>query len=467
MNRDVSQIWNQCLRAIKAEINTRSFNTWFKPIKPVSLVGNELTIQVPNPFFYEYIEEHFVEILKRVLKEVLGPQSKLNYQIHRPVVGSSARHETQTGSEFIPGTYKSSDIKNPFVIPGIKKTAVENYLIEKYTFANFVEGDCNKLARAAGVAIAGNPGKTSFNPLVIYGGVGLGKTHLAHAIGNAIAQAFPNLSIMYVTSDKFTNQIIQSIKNRATEMLVEFYQSLDVLIVDDIQFLAGRAKTQEIFFHIFNNIHINGGQVILTSDKAPKDLEGLEERLISRFKWGLTADLTKPEFETRMAILDNKLEQHKLRIPMDAMEYICYNIKDNIRELEGIVISILAQTSLSGKTISLGLVRKAVSQYIVNRHKEITLEGIIEIVSEHYGISMDKILSRSRKRDIVSARQLAMYLAKKMTKNSLKVIGEEFGGKDHTTVLYACRAIDNLIHTDRQFRDELVALEKKVEMSLT
>ena len=463
MDKKANQVWNDCLTEVKSTVSVNAFNRWFKPIKPIELLKDELVIQVPNPFFYEYIEEHYVDILRKAIAKVLGNGSKLKYQILMPDSRKNKRDEKDL--DFTPGTYTTDQIKNPFVVPGIKKMSVEHNLVAKYTFDNYIEGDCNKLARSAGINIASKPGKTSFNPLVVFGGVGLGKTHLIHAIGNEII-ATTNRSVLYVSSEKFTNQLIQSIKNRATEELVAFYQNLDVLIVDDIQFFAGRGKTKEIFFHIFNHIHNSGGQIILSCDRAPKDLDGLEDRLISRFKWGLTTDLRAPEFETRMAILLHKLELHDLELSMEGMEYICYHIQDNIRELEGVVVALLAQNRLNGKELTMPIIKQAVTSYITSGRREITVDGILEIVSEHFAVPIDRILSRSRAREVVVARQLSMFLSKKLTKQALKKIGGHFGGKDHTTVIYAIKSINNLLDTDSDFQAEVMSIEKRIEMTL-
>ncbi len=466
MNKTADRIWNDCLNDVKLKVSVNAFNRWFKPIKPILLEGKELTIQVPNPFFFEYLEEHYVDELRTAISNILGAGGKLKYQILMPDARKNRRLE-ERDQDFTPGTYSVDQIKNPFVVPGIKKMKIDHHLVEKYTFENYIEGDCNKLARSAGLNIAGKPGRTSFNPLVVYGGVGLGKTHLIQAIGNETLAQYPDKRVLYVSSEKFTNQIIQSIKNRATEELVAYYQDLDVLIVDDIQFFAGRGKTKEIFFHIFNHLHNGGGQIILSCDRAPKDLDGLEDRLISRFKWGLTADLRAPEFETRMAILMHKLELHGIEIPIEGLEYICYNIQNNIRELEGVVISLLAQIKLNGYELTMPIIKQVVTSYINSGRKEITVEGIQEIVAEHYAMPLDRILSRSRAREVVVARQISMFLSKKMTKKSLKSIGQNFGGKDHTTVIYAIKSVKNLIDTDSDFQAEVMALEKRIEMSLT
>jgi chromosomal replication initiator protein len=482
MIKDHATVWDSCLHAIRKSVNQQSFRTWFEPIRPVRLDGTALTIQVPNKFFYEWLEEHYVSLLKSTIRKELGDRGRLEYQIlmgasvnemakangnsngngHSTTNGVSAKN----GEHYAPGMIDMENIKNPFVIPGIKKLRIDPNLNSSYTFDNFIEGDCNRLARSAGLAIAKKPGGTSFNPLVIFGDVGLGKTHLAHAIGNDILDKFPNKSVLYVSSEKFTSQIIQSIKNNAVNDFINFYQTVEVLIVDDIQFLANKQKTQEIFFHIFNQLHQNGRQIILTSDRPPKDMEGVEERLISRFKWGLSADLQAPDLETRMAILESKMNREGVELPSNVIEFICYNIQNNIRELEGVLVSLIAQSSLNRREIDLELAKEVIRNFVSQINKEITLDFIQKLVAEHFGVTMDKIQGKTRKRSIVIARQLSMFLAKKLTDKSLKSIGEMFGGRDHSTVIYSCKTVQDLMETDAIFKDTVTDLEKKIKMSL-
>ncbi len=471
MVKDHATVWDNCLQTIRRHVNTRSFKTWFEPIKPVRLEENALTIQVPNKFFYEWLEQHYVSLLKTTIREELGESAKLEYQILMAQKGDAAgRKRGANGDHHVPtqdpGMVDAEHIKNPFVIPGIKKVKVDPQLNPSYTFDNYIEGDCNRLARSAGMAIAKKPGSTSFNPLVIYGDVGLGKTHLAHAIGNEVVQKFPGKTVLYVSSEKFTNQIIQSIKNNAVNDFVNFYQLVDVLIVDDIQFLANKQKTQEIFFHIFNQLHQNGKQVVITSDRPPKDLNGMEERLISRFKWGLTADLQVPDLETRIAILEHKMSREGIEIPQDVSEFICYNIKNNIRELEGVLVSLMAQSSLNRREIDLDLAKEVIKNFVTQINKEITVQYIQKLVAEHFEVSVDVLQGKTRKRSIVIARQLSMYLAKNLTDKSLKAIGENFGGRDHSTVIYSCKTVQDLMETDVIFKDTVTELEKKIRMSL-
>lgn len=468
---DHTSVWDRCLQNIRKNVNGRSFKTWFEPIKPVRLEDNSLTIQVPNRFFYEWLEEHYVSLLRTSIRQELGNKAKLEYQILTKSASVSttavpSMKNGQADSTYTPGMVATENIKNPFIIPGIKKVKVEPRLNPNYLFENYIEGDCNRLARSAGLAIAKNPGNTSFNPLVIFGDVGLGKTHLAQAIGNEVIKKWPEKNILYVSTEKFTNQIIQSIKNNAVNDLVTYYQLMDVLIVDDIQFLANRQKTQEIFFHVFNQLHQNNKQIILTSDRPPKDLNGMEERLISRFKWGLSADLQAPDLETRMAIFEAKMSREGLDLPQDITEFICFNIKNNIRELEGVLVSLIAQSSLNRREIDLDLTKEVIKNFVKHINKEITVEFIQELVADHFDVPVEKLQGKTRKRQVVIARQLSMFLTKKLTGKSLKAIGENFGGRDHSTVIHSCKTVQDLMETDAILKDTVAELEKKIKLSL-
>lgn len=462
MVNDGRTIWNNCLDIIRDEINAQAFKTWFEPIEPVRFDQKTLTIQVPNNFFYEWIEEHYVHLMKKALIEVIGSSAGLNYRIlkDQQEVSNAVQLNKKVEKD------ENPDFRNPFVFPGLKKIKADPNLNAQYNFDNFVEGECNRLARNAGLAVAKKPGGTAFNPLVIYGNVGLGKTHIAHAIGNKAIEYFPQKQILYVSSEKFTNQIIHAIRNNEVQDFLNFYHQIDILIVDDIQFLANKAKTQEIFFHIFNQLHQDGKQLIITSDRAPKDMQGMEERLISRFKWGLTADLLAPNFDTRKAILDKKMAKEDIELPFDVLEFICYNIKSNIRELEGILVSLIAQSSLNERKIDLALTKEVVQKFVAQISKEITIDSIQDLVADHFSLDVDIIQSKSRKRNIVTARQLAMFFVKKHTNHSLKTIGKAFGGRDHSTVIYSCRTVNDLIDSDKSFQLIVEELEKKLTMSL-
>jgi len=475
MEKTCTSVWTNCLQIIKDNIPTQSFKTWFEPIIPLRLEDSILTIQVPSLFFYEWLEEHYVGLLRKTIKKQLGDTGRLEYNIvveksssqkpyttNIPSSGNGAEGKTQS----IPMPIAlNKDIKNPFVIPGLKKLQVDPQLNPNYTFDNFIEGDCNRLARSAGYAVGAKPGGTSFNPLMIYGGVGLGKTHLAQAIGNEVKKTLPDKLVIYVSCEKFCQQFVDSLKNNTINDFVNFYQAMDIIIMDDVHNFAGKEKTQDIFFHIFNHLHQSGKQLILTSDKPPKDLAGLEERLLSRFKWGLSADLSVPDMETRMAILKKKMYQDGIELPNDVIEYVANNIDNNVRELEGAMVSLLAQSTLNKKEIDLALAKQMLKNFIKNTSKEISMEYIQKLVCEYFEVPVEMVKSKTRKREIVQARQISMYLAKSHTKTSLKSIGAFFGGRDHSTVIYACQTVEDLIDTDKKFKAYVHDIQKKLKMS--
>ncbi len=478
MEKNAVEVWENCLKIIKDNIHYQSFKTWFVPIQALKLENSVLTIQVPSQFFYEWLEEHYINLLKKTIRKELGQDGRLEYSIimdssfqsngpYSIKVPTSNKRATKNPAVPMPidiNKNGAKEIPNPFIIPGLKKIKVNSQLVDSYSFDNFVEGDGNRLARSAGFAVSENPGKTSFNPLLIYSDVGLGKTHLAHAIGIQVKTNFPEKTVLYVSTEQFIGQYIDSVRNNNQNDFVHFYQMIDVLIIDDIQFLAGKEKTQDVFFHIFNHLHQNSHQIVITSDKPPIELKGMEPRLLSRFKWGLAADLQTPDFETRIAILQKRLYNDGIEMPQEVLEYLAYSINTNIRELEGALISILAQSSLNKKAITLELAKQMIDKFVKSTSREISIDYIQKVVCDYFNISLDIINSKTRKREIVQARQLAMFFAKKHTKASLATIGLHCGNKDHATVLHACRTVNNLIDTDKQFRIYVEDLDKKIKM---
>lgn len=472
-----SEVWRDCLKIIRDNVPAASFKTWFEPIVPLKIENKVLTIQVPSPFFYEYLEEQYIDILRRTIRKELGVDAKLEYSVvmdNSAVVAgaqfpTTVKFPTQSKGDLknrpISVSMSSSEnqIKNPFIIPGLKKLQIDPQLNSDNSFSNFVEGECNRLARSAGLAVANNPGKTAFNPLFIYGSSGLGKTHLAHAIGIEVKEQYPEKVVLYVSAVHFQNQFVDAIKNNTKNDFLHFYQMIDVLIIDDVHDFAGKEKTQDTFFHIFNHLHQSGKQLILTSDKPPVELQGLEQRLLSRFKWGLSADLQSPDFETRIAILRKKIYNDGIEIPDDVIEYIASHINSNIRELEGALISLLAQATLNKKEINLDLARQMIAKLVKNTRKEISIDYIQKKVCEYFNIPMDALQAKTRKREIVQARQIAMFFSKGYTKASLSSIGSMIGGKDHATVLHACKTISNLIETDKVFKGQIDEIEKKIK----
>lgn len=476
MKNKCELVWENCLAIIKDNISINSFKTWFEPIQPVKLENNTLTIQVPSQFFYEWLEEHYVTLLRKTIKRELGEDAKLEYRIvidnnqSRGQSGSinlpnnrESRYGTNEMS--MPNVYPGPMVKNPFIIPGLKKIQVDSQLNPAYTFDAYVEGDCNRLGRSAGIAIAKSPGATAFNPLVIWGNVGIGKTHLAQAIGNYTKALHPNKTVLYVGSEKFANQFIDALRTKNINDFVHFYQMIDVLIIDDIEFFANKTKTQDVFFHIFNHLHQTGKQLILTSDKPPKDLNGIEERLLSRFKWGLSAEITEPDFDTRVAILQSRLHRDGIEMPYEVIEFIAYNIK-TVRDLEGATTTILAESTLNKKEITLDVAKKVVMLYIKNASKEISMETIQNTICEYFDVELELLKGKTRKRPIVLARQLSMYFAKQYTNKSLKSIGDHFGGRDHSTVIHSCQTIKDQMDTNSEFRESVEELKKRIELSL-
>ena len=475
MQKPHEKIWNKCLVIIKDNVSLQSYKTWFDPIRAIKLKDSVLTIQVPSQFFYEWLEEHYITLLKKTIKKELGNEGKLEYSIimennlnstkpYTVKIPSTHRNALKNSSVSMPVDIGNRTIKNPFIIPGLKKINVDSQLNPSYSFENYIEGDCNRLARSAGFAVSNKPGGTAFNPLLIYGGVGLGKTHLAHSIGIEIKNTHPSKTVLYVSSEKFASQYIDSVRNNTTNDFKHFYQLLDVLIIDDIQFFAGKEKTQDIFFHIFNHLHQTGKQIILTSDKPPVEMQGVEQRLLSRFKWGLSADLQVPDLETRIAILQQKMYSEGIELPKDVTEYLAYSITTNIRELEGALISLIAQASLNKKAVTIELAKQMIDKFVKNTAREVSIDYIQKVVCDYFDLPIELLKSKTRKREVVQARQIAMFFAKQMTKSSLANIGAHCGGKDHATVLHACKTVNNLMDTDKRFKSYITDLEKKISI---
>lgn len=447
-------VWRDCLRTIKENVTLMTYNTWFLPIKPVELNSSTLKVQLPSQFFWEWIDEHYNTLINKTIHEVLGHDAKLAYVIS----------EEKEVEEII--VHPSQAAVAPEVVePQKPKQDFESFLNPRYTFDNFIKGEGNQLARAAAGAISDNPGGTSFNPLFVYGGVGLGKTHLIQAIGNKILQNLPEKRVIYLSADMFTVEFVESIQNNTLNDFSNFYRKMDVLIIDDIQSLIGKEKTQDLFFQIFNTLHQSRKQIILSSDKPPKDLKGLDDRLISRFQWGLTADIQPPDLETRIAILKRKSEDYGMSISSEILEYIANNITSNIRELEGCLIKLLANASLNSKEINLELTKNIVKEIATDVKINITIEDITKCVCDYFKIDENKIRDKTRRKEVVNARQIAMYLAKELTKSSLKTIGLHFGGRDHSTVIHAYNSIETSMQTDLQLKDTVNLLRNNIEIN--
>ena len=477
-NSNCQMIWNECLKIIQSNISQEHFETWFQPIVPVALKQQELTIQVPSMFYYDFIEKNFWQQLKAAVRSVMGPDGRLAYSVIVIQDGKSGKEkktltlphssaDTCNNQPTRPPLSTAADeekqsrkIVNPFVIPGLKALDINSQLNPQLNFDNFIEGECNRLARAAGFAVAKNPG-TSFNPLFIHSDVGLGKTHLAHAIGLETKANFPDKTVLYVDAETFLQQYVQASRDNTVNDFIHFYQMLDMLIIDDVQFLAKKEKTQEAFFHIFNFFQRENRQMVIVSDKSPSSLSGFEQRLLSRFKWGLAADLQIPDKDTRVRIIKSKLVNSGITdIDEEVVDYLAYRIVTNVREIEGALISILAQSSLNRKTITVELAKQMIDKFVQNTIHEISIDYIQKVVCDYFNIPVYQMLSKSRKGEIVQVRHTSMYFAKKYTNLSLAQIGARTGDKDHATVLHACRAVDNLRATNAKFAADLNNIDK-------
>lgn len=451
-SNDPKYLWKKCLAIIKEQVKPLTFNTWFSPIVPIKLENNSFVIQVPTQFFYEWIEEHYNSVLIGAVHKVIGSDIQVSFIVKEEV-------DNEPNPIRLVETKSNGSNGNKIYLPPI-----ESNLNPRYQFSNFIQGEGNQLARATGLAISDNPGETSFNPFFVYGGVGLGKTHLIQAIGNRIKEKFPDKRVLYISSDDFTRKFVDAIQSNQANEFQNFYRSLDVLIIDDIQFLSGKEKTQDLFFHIFNNLHQSRKQIILSSDKPPKELKGLDDRLISRFKWGLQADIQPPDFETRVAILNSKAQEFGMNLSPQLVEFISTNITSNIRELEGCLIKMLATATISSKEIDMELTKKIVKEIASNKKITLGIDDITKIVCEFLSLPENKIREKTRKKEIVFARQIAMYLSKEYTSNSLKTIGLYFGGKDHSTVIHACNLIQKNLESDIHLQEVVEKLRAKIEM---
>jgi chromosomal replication initiator protein len=448
-NPDCTAIWVECSDILQKNINPETYSTWFSPIVPISMENSRFVVQVPSRFHYEWLEQHYQTVIRAALAQVIGEEVTLVYNILQKDERQAFAPMVETKKNI--GEYMGDD----------------THLNSRYTFENFVEGKGNQFAKAATLAVSEKPGKTSFNPLVLYSGVGLGKTHLLQAIGNFAKEKGTAKRIRYVSSEKFTIDFINAIQNNRTSEFSQIYRTVDLLLVDDIHFLLSKERTQEEFFHTFNTLHQKGKQIVLTSDRPPKELVGLEERLISRFQWGLVAEIQPPDLETRIAILQQKAEYDGIVLPVDIIEFIATNIKSNIRELEGALIKLLAYSSLKGMDINIELAKIALNDILITKKRDVSIEQIQRVVCEYYAIPDDLLRGKSRKQEIAWARQVAMYFCKEMTRFSLKSIGLHFGGRDHTTVIHAVRTIaEGVKKGDKNTLDQIETVRKKIEVAV-
>ncbi len=432
----MKKLWSESLEILKTKISEQNISTWIRPIHPVKLTGNVLTIEVPNKFIKDWIKDNY----KTIIEETLSQIGMVNYTL---IIKTNKKRAVEVVKEA------------PFVNVEIKKETikVENFpnINPKYTFDTFVSGTSNQFAHAAAMAVSKNPA-TTYNPLFIYGGVGLGKTHLINAIGNEIYKNNKSIKICYYSSERFTNELINSLRHAKMNEFRNKFRSIDVLLIDDIQFIAGKKSTQEEFFHTFNSLYESHKQIIVTSDKFPKEIPDLEERLRSRFEWGLIADIQAPDTETKQAILKMKADQNNIKISEDVIYFIANSITNNVRELEGYLIRIGAYSSLTSTPISVEMAKKILKDILIENNREITIEKIQKNVADHFNIKVNELKSSKRLKNIVLPRQISMYICRKLTNLSYPEIGSKFGGKDHSTIIHAVKKIENLMKEDIQMK---------------
>ncbi len=457
MKSECQLLWDKCLSIIRENVPEAAFKTWFLPITPLSFDEQKVTIRVPSPFFYEYLEANFVNVLRMAVPQVFGQGVSLNYRVTGEE-GAADASSAVSARAAAPSPGVSRMIQTPFT--QVAPEELDSQLNRRYTFDNFFEGLTNKLARTAGVAVSNDPGKTTFNPLFIYGPSGVGKTHLCHAIGQRIRQMHPEKRVLYVSAHRFRIQYTDAVIKNTSNDFLNFYQSPDVLILDDIHELVGLNKTQLAFFHIFNNLHQLGKQLVLTADKAPVDMQGLEERLITRLKWGLTAELGRPDAELRRTILRNKIEAEGLVLSDEVFNYIVDHVTDNIRDLEGVLVSLMANSLINNSPVDMAMAQRVVGQTVRVENKELSIEKIQEKVCRFFNLEESLVQTPSRKREIVQARQITMFLAKKYTSASFSRIGKVVGGKDHATVLHACKTVKDQMDINKNFRSTVEAIEE-------
>ncbi len=465
MKNNCRCLWNNCLNVIRDNIPEIAFNTWFVPIVPLNLKENVLTIQVPSQFFYEYLEDKYLDLIQQTLYREIGEGTILNYRILVETESNTAvelRGETKQyrPSDNTIGKIVSAKVPSPF--DRVETSEFDSQINSKYTFSNFFEGESNRLARTAAEAVAFNPAKTAFNPLFIHGSSGVGKTHLCHAIGSGVLNQYSDKKVLYLSAHLFKVQFTDARRFNTINDFINFYQNIDVLIIDDIQELSGLEKTQNTFFHIFNHLHQNNKQLVMTSDRAPMDMQGVEERLLTRFRWGLTAVLERPDKELRKKILQNKVLSDGLSIPDNVIDYIAENVTENVRDLEGIVVSLMAHSIINNREIDMNLTRRVMEQSIKFERKRITVQKIQDTVSDYFNVKKELIQSASRKREIVQARHVTMYFIKKYTELSLSQIGSQVGNRNHATVLHACNTVQNYSDVDKGFRSDLEEIERLI-----
>ena len=439
------EVWEEALSAIQGRVARQSFDNWFRPLALESIEESRVKVLLPNRFFKEWFEDHYMGLLKSVLEDLMFTKVDLIFRIQEQEDRVATDTKAEAGAKRQVRAYRNG----------------ATFLNPKYTFENFVVGSSNQFAHAGCLAVGEQLSK-AYNPLFIYGGVGLGKTHLLHAIGHLVLRRNGKLRLSYVSSEKFTNDLINAIRFDSTVEFRNRYRSLDLLLIDDIQFIAGKERTQEEFFHTFNDLYDSAKQIVISSDSLPREIPTLEERLRSRFEWGLIADIQPPDLETKAAILRKKAQAEGVRLPDEVSLFIAKNVQSNIRELEGSLVRLIAYASLTGREISLELAQETLKELNAERAKVITLAAIQRAVADYFRVKLEDLKSKERNQGVVLPRQVAMYLSRTMTPSSLPAIGEAFGGKDHTTVIHACEKIKRRLAADEGFRRQLDSLSQAI-----
>jgi chromosomal replication initiator protein len=480
-------IWQRSLDTIKTQISPQSFTTWFEPLVPKSLEGTTLTLLAPSGFISEWILQHYQQLIEGALTELLGPQAGFTFEHAAEVEGVETLLAPMTAPPVVVAAVSAPPVAaqisapvNRISVPGTqvrenipvrkengasqKQQPIDSNINPGYTFDTFIKGESNKLASAASMAVGNNPGGTRYNPLVIYGNVGLGKTHLIHAIGNYALEKFPGLRVLYTSSERFTKEFVDAVQSDRINEFNNLYRSIDMLIIDDVQFFAGKERTQDSFFHTFNELREKGKQIILTCDRPPKELKDIDDRLLNRLQWGLTADISAPDLETRIAILRHKAERDGFDISDEVLEFIASNVTTNIRELEGCLISLEATISLEGKEASVELAREVLRKVARRSAPVLSVETIQKYTAKFFSIDEQLLRDKTRKQEVVVARQVAMYLCKELTASTLNTIGVHFGGRDHSTVIHAQQTIVDDMRNDPAFAHRVNELKRQLEL---
>ncbi len=454
----MNEQWENCQRKFRDNLTQEQYEAWFKPITFLSYENDTLTVGVPSEFFKEYLESNYLKLLGLTLRHVYGPNVKLIYKF-RIVKNEPDSTVTMTGSNPSPAINDRARAANPFRQNAANENAeLDSQLNPRYNFSNYCVGECNQLASTIGEAIAKNPTCQTYNPLFVFGPPGVGKTHLAQAIGIAVKERNPRHKVLYITARLFESQFTAANARGKINDFIAFYQGIDTLIIDDIQDFIGKPATQRTFFHIFNHLHLNSKQLIMTSDVRPAEMDNMEERLLSRFKWGMTCELYRPDYMIRREVLLRKAEQDGLSLPTDVLDFIAENVTASFRELEGIVVSLMAHATILNRPVDIELAKSVMANAVKIRRKTVNFEMIAEQVSEFYNIEPDALFTKSRKRDISDARQLVMYMTKKLTTLSVNAIGARLS-RTHATVLHAVNAIENRIITEAKLRADIESIE--------